>query len=85
VRPPNRPFSRSLTIDCPQKGDYLGEDTFVDRCAALAASARKRAEVVSRPTSRPEIYGSHRRNPFLPVSGMHLYSLPGLKGPLSNR
>lgn len=39
----------------------------------------------TRPTSRSEIYGSLRRNPFLPVSGMHLYSLPGLKGHLSIR
>ncbi|WP_421865297.1 phytanoyl-CoA dioxygenase family protein [Parvibaculum sp.] len=39
----------------------------------------------TRPTRRSEIYGSLRRNPFLPVSGMHLYSLPGLRGHLSSR
>lgn len=39
----------------------------------------------TRPTSRSEIYGSLRRNPFLPVTGMHLHSLPGLRGRLSAR
>ncbi len=39
----------------------------------------------TRPTLRSEVYGSLRRNPFLPVSGMHLHSLPGLKGRLSTR
>ena len=39
----------------------------------------------ARPTSRSEIYGSLRRNPFLPFTGFHLRSLPGLKGHLSTR
>lgn len=39
----------------------------------------------ARPTARSEIYGSLRRNPFLPVTGFHLHSLPGLKGHLSTR
>ena len=39
----------------------------------------------TRPTSRSEIYGSLRRNPFLPVTGFHLHSMPGLKGHLSTR
>ncbi|MEQ9226350.1 MAG: phytanoyl-CoA dioxygenase family protein [Parvibaculum sp.] len=38
-----------------------------------------------RPTRRSEIYGSLRRNPFLPVTGMHVYSLPGIRGHLSTR
>lgn len=39
----------------------------------------------TRPTRRSEIYGSLRRNPFLPFTGLHLHSLPGLKGHLSTR
>lgn len=38
-----------------------------------------------RTTSRSEIYGSLRRNPFLPFTGLHLHSLPGIKGHLSTR
>jgi hypothetical protein len=44
--------------------------------------ARKASQ---RPTSRSEIYGSLRRNPFLPFTGFHVRSLPGLKGRLSTR
>jgi len=31
-------------------------------------------------TTRIEIYGSHRRNPFLPFTGLHLASLPFVAG-----
>jgi hypothetical protein len=41
--------------------------------------------VSDRPTMRSEVYASLRRNPFLPVLGMHLHSLPGLSGRLSGR
>ena len=37
------------------------------------------------PTRRSEIYGSLRRNPFLPFTGLHLHSMPGLKGALCTR
>jgi len=39
----------------------------------------------AKPTSRSEIYGSLRRNPFLPYTGLHIRSLPGLRGHLSTR
>ena len=34
----------------------------------------------ARPTTRIEIYGSLRRNPFMPVSLPHIASLPGIRG-----
>jgi len=36
--------------------------------------------IPTRPSVRPAIYGSLRRNPFLPWTGLDLGSLPGLKG-----
>lgn len=39
----------------------------------------------ARPTCRSEIYASLRRNPFLPVTGMHLHTMPGIRGKLSTR
>jgi hypothetical protein len=36
--------------------------------------------VSSRPSTRIEIYAYSRRNPFVPWTGLDLWSLPGLKG-----
>jgi len=36
--------------------------------------------VSARPTTRIELYGTLRRNPFLPWTGGHTLSLPGIKG-----
>lgn len=36
--------------------------------------------VSSRPSTRLAIYGSLRSNPFMPFSGLDVFSLPGLKG-----
>jgi len=39
----------------------------------------------ARPTHRSELYATLRRNPFLPVTGLHLHAMPGLRGRLSTR
>lgn len=39
----------------------------------------------ARPTHRSELYATLRRNPFLPVTGLHLHAMPGLRGRLSAR
>ncbi|MBX3496397.1 MAG: phytanoyl-CoA dioxygenase family protein [Parvibaculum sp.] len=39
----------------------------------------------TRPTHRSELYATLRRNPFLPVTGLHFHALPGIRGRLSTR